>query len=194
VRPENITAWVGGFESGPVQFLLVVAGYVLGGFMMLPVTVMVAATSIAFGPWTGFAYSLTGAVTSALAAYGVGQVLGRDVVRRLAGARINRISRSLARRGVVAVIAIRMVPVAPFTVVNIAAGASHIRFGDFVIGTVIGLLPGVVVLTLLATSLLEAVTAPSVEDLLLLLGAVAVAGLAALVARRWLKGHRGEVA
>jgi phosphatidylserine/phosphatidylglycerophosphate/cardiolipin synthase-like enzyme/uncharacterized membrane protein YdjX (TVP38/TMEM64 family) len=194
VRPENITAWVGAFESGPVQFLLVVAGYVVGGFMMLPVTVMVAATSIAFGPWTGFAYSLTGAVVSALAAYGVGQALGRDVVRRLAGARINRISRSLARRGVVAVIAIRMVPVAPFTVVNIAAGASHIRFGDFVIGTVLGLLPGVVVLTLLATSLLEAVTAPSVEDLLLLLGAVAIAGLAALVARRWLKGHRGEVA
>ena len=194
VSPETITAWLGGLGRGPLQMLLVVAGFVLGGFLMLPVTVMVAATAVAFGPWIGFAYSMTGAIASALAAYAVGQVVGRDAVRRLAGARVNRISKSLARRGVVAVVAIRMVPVAPFTVVNIAAGASHIRFGDFVIGTILGMLPGVIVLTLLATSLLGAVMTPSLKDVAMLLAAVAVAAIAAVVARKWLKGQRKEVA
>ena len=50
------------------------------------------------------------------------------------------------KRGLLAVVTFRLLPVAPFTLVNLAAGASGIRFADFLVGTVIGLLPGLVLL------------------------------------------------
>jgi uncharacterized membrane protein YdjX (TVP38/TMEM64 family) len=43
---------------------------------------------------------------------------------------------------VLAVIVIRMLPIAPFAIVNMIAGASHLRIKDFVLGTMLGMLPG----------------------------------------------------
>ena len=80
-------------------------------------------------------------MASALAAYGLGSLLGRQKLNRLAGSSLNRLSRRLARQGVLVVAMMRIVPVAPFTVVNLAAGASHIGLRDFLIGTVFGMTP-----------------------------------------------------
>ena len=40
--------------------------------------------------------------------------------------------------------AVRLVPVAPFTIVNLLAGAGHVRFRDFMIGTAVGMTPGII--------------------------------------------------
>jgi uncharacterized membrane protein YdjX (TVP38/TMEM64 family) len=66
------------------------------------------------------------------------------------------------------------VPVAPFTVVNLVAGASDIRFRDFLVGTIIGLLPGLIALTLLGYQISELLTEPSALQLAILAGAVAI--------------------
>jgi uncharacterized membrane protein YdjX (TVP38/TMEM64 family) len=58
---------------------------------------------------------------------------------------LNDLSRRLGERGLLAIVFARVVPVGPFSVVNIVAGASHIGWRDFLLGTVIGLLPGVTV-------------------------------------------------
>jgi phospholipase D1/2 len=50
---------------------------------------------------------------------------------------------------VLAVAAIRLVPIAPFTLVNLIAGASKIRFADYLLGTVIGMAPGLVLMSAL---------------------------------------------
>ena len=78
-----------------------------------------------------------GALLSGFVTYSIGRHLGRDTVRRLAGARLNQISRKLAERGLLAVVLVRMVPVAPYSVVNMVAGASHIRLRDFMLGTLL---------------------------------------------------------
>jgi uncharacterized membrane protein YdjX (TVP38/TMEM64 family) len=43
-------------------------------------------------------------------------------------------------------ITVRIVPVAPFTVINIVAGASHIKFRDYFWGTLLGMFPGILAL------------------------------------------------
>lgn len=166
--------------------------FVAGSIVFLPVTALVLHASLLYGPWTGFVTAMAGGVAAASATYGLGRVAGRDLVRRLAGRRLNRISRSLARRGVLAVIAVRLVPIAPFTAVNMVAGASHIRFRDFLLGTALGMAPGVVALTLLGDRLGAALRDPTPTSLVVL-GAVAigaVAGLAAL--SRWLARRSGR--
>jgi uncharacterized membrane protein YdjX (TVP38/TMEM64 family) len=49
-----------------------------------------------------------------------------------------------------AVIAFRIVPVAPFSVINLIAGVSEIRLRDFALGTFIGMLPGSIAIAFLA--------------------------------------------
>jgi uncharacterized membrane protein YdjX (TVP38/TMEM64 family) len=96
--------------------------------------------------------------------------------------------------------AVRLFPVAPFTVVNMVAGTSHIRLRDFTFGTLLGMVPGVLAITVFERSLEQAVAEPATGNFLLL-GAVlvAVVGLAWGV-RRWLsrmkppeEGGRGGI-
>ena len=55
---------------------------------------------------------------------------------------------------------VRVVPVAPFTMVNLVAGASHIKFRDFVLGSLFGLLPGIFAITVLENRLEEVIQEP----------------------------------
>ena len=106
-------------------------------------------------------------------------MLGRDTVRRLMGTRISRLSVRVARRGVIAMIIVRTLPLAPYGVVNIVAGASHIRWRDYLIGTAIGMLPGIFLTTTFADHLVMAIRHPSAQTLgILLIIVLLLAGLA----------------
>jgi phospholipase D1/2 len=100
---------------------------------------------------------------------------------------VNRLSQRIAARGIVAMMVIRVLPVAPFSVVNVVAGASHIRFRDFVIGTLLGMLPGIVMTVTFVHHLAEAVRRPSAGTVAVLVAVVAVIIAAALGLRRVLR-------
>ena len=67
-----------------------------------------------------------------------------------------------------AVIAARMLPVGNFSLINITAGALGIRFRDYVIGNAIGLLPGVLALTVFADRIGATVRHPHADNLIVL--------------------------
>ena len=90
-----------------------------------------------------------GSIASAILMYAVGAWLGRRALQSLFSPRLNRIREVIDRRGIVAIAAVRLVPVAPFTVVNMLAGACHIRLADYLIGTTLGLLPGLMLMSAL---------------------------------------------
>jgi phosphatidylserine/phosphatidylglycerophosphate/cardiolipin synthase-like enzyme/uncharacterized membrane protein YdjX (TVP38/TMEM64 family) len=156
---------------GPVA---VIAAFLVGGLVLFPVTILIAATAAAFGPLLGFGIAAVGILLSAIATYFIGGAVGKNSLREVLGPRLNRIRERVRRKGVLAVASIRMVPLAPFTVINLAAGASDIRFFDFVLGTVIGMLPGLTVLALLGHEVSELLTHPSAMQLALVGGAVLV--------------------
>jgi phospholipase D1/2 len=148
---------------------------------MLPVMLLIAVSGIVFGPFLGALYAIAGSMASATVAYGIGWWLGRDVVGRMLGPRINRLSRRIAKRGILAVIVVRIVPIAPFTVVNVVAGASHIRFRDYLIGTLLGMTPGIVVTVTFVHNLAEVVRKPSAWTI-----GILAAVVAALIGFGWL--------
>jgi phospholipase D1/2 len=89
------------------------------------------------------------------------------VLRNWMGPRLTRIRERIVRQGVLAIAAIRMVPIAPFTLVNMVAGASGIRLFDYVAGTMLGLLPGLIVMSALGTQIARIIAAPSAIELAL---------------------------
>jgi uncharacterized membrane protein YdjX (TVP38/TMEM64 family) len=105
----------------------------------------------------------------AAATYAVGRRLGPAPLRRLLGPRINRIGREVNRKGIVAVAIVRLVPIAPFTLVNLVAGAMRIRFLDYMVGTALGLLPGLVLVSTLGDRLVRILDGPTLAEVLGLL-------------------------
>lgn len=187
---QTLKDWGELLRRTPLAPLLVVAAFVAGGLILFPVTVLILVTALTFTPVRAFMYALSGAMVSALTVYWLGRLFGRETVRRLAGGRLNRLSRWLGRRGLVAVMAVRLLPVAPFTVVNLVAGASHIRLRDFFLGTLLGLAPGVLAITLFEKSLERVVEEPHGGNFLLLAGALAAVAAFIWLIRRWLRRKR----
>jgi len=182
------------FSELPGAPLLVVAAFVLAGLVAFPVTLLIMLTVLSFGALTGFASALAGSLASALTGYGLGVLLGRHTVRRLAGGRLNRISKRLARRGLLAVVLSRVLPIAPFSIVNLVGGASHVSLRDFALGTLIGMTPGIAAVTLFTDRIRAMLENPTWENGLTLTLVFAAIALAGYVLVGWLKRRSGDVA
>lgn len=173
-----------GQNFGPVA---AIAGVTLGCTIGVPLTFLSMVSIVAFGPNNGALYLLTGACLGSAISYGIGHRLGSEAIKGLAGERVNDISTRLGRKGIVAGFTMRMIPVAPFAVLNMIAGSSHIRLWEFLLGSTLGMLPGTLLMATFVDTLLAAVQTPSIVSLLLamLMLALILGGLWA--ARRWLK-------
>ncbi|NIL63587.1 TVP38/TMEM64 family protein [Salinispora arenicola] len=157
--------------TGPWAPLLFTVGYALGTVLLVPGVLLTAAAGALFGVVGGSVVVLVGATVGAVASFLLGRLLGRPAVERLVGGRLQRLDRFLARRGLVAVIGLRLVPLVPFALLNYGSGVTAVRLRDYALGSAIGMIPGIVAYTAVGGSL----TDPTSPQFLL-----AVAGLAAL--------------
>jgi len=167
----------------PAASLLVLGAYVGGALVLFPITAMLAATALVFEPARAIPYSLGGALAGAMVTYGIGRLVGRYRGRWLSGPRLSHVRSQLQRRGMLAIVAARLLPVGNFSIINMLAGALGIRFRDYMLGNVLGLLPGIVALTLFAQRLGSTIRNPHPRNV-----AVLVALVAAIVAAfAWLR-------
>lgn len=188
---DNLTDWAAGLQNSLWGPIVALSSFVVGSILAFPITVLIVVSSLVFGPVFGFVYALVGTAAGAALTYGIGHWLGRDTVRRLGGARLNRLSRQMAQRGIITVAIVRMVPIAPFTVVNMVAGASHIRFRDFMLGTLLGMGPGMLGLTVFADGVFRAFRNPQPTTIAWVV-AISVALIAAILGLRWWLNNREE--
>lgn len=173
------------YGASPLGAAIVLATFVLASLVLVPITLLITATAATMGPIAGFAYALLGSVAAAGATFLIGRLLGRERVRRLAGRRVNAVMRRVAGHGILAVALLRLVPIAPFSVVNVVAGVSEIRLRDFLAGSALGLLPGIAFATLFGHQLGALLRRPDATGLALLLGCIVVIVVAGAALRRW---------
>jgi phospholipase D1/2 len=184
---ERLASAMAMFESPWVRFLAAALVIGVATMLMVPLTPLVVASALLLGPWLGFASSMAGALLSAAGGFVAGERMGGQLLARYSESGIHRLSKRLSDRGILAVAVLRMVPVAPYTVVNIVAGASHLQLARYMLGTAIGMVPGIGALSWFSGSLYEAFTEPSAQSIGVLLGATAFIGLGVWLLRRMLK-------
>ena len=138
-----------------------ICGLTLALTLAVPLMFLTLVALAAYGPLGGSVCVMTGALLGAAASYGVGMLLGREVIEHLGGPRVNLLSRRLGERGLLAVIAVRLVPIAPFAVVNMVAGASHIRLRDLLLGTAIGITPATLAVAVFVEQITAALRSPT---------------------------------
>lgn len=183
---SRITGWarrVGDQWWAPLSTML---AYTPAAFTMFPRPLITLFAVIAFGPLAGFAYAMLGIELAAWVTFITGRKLNRNTVRRIAGAKLNDILQVLRRRGLLAMTALRLVPLAPFAVEGVVAGAVRVKLSDFLIGTALGMLPGTLTSTVFGDQLQVWLEDPSRINYWLIALVLAVLGIATWLVRRWL--------
>ena len=165
---EDVEALIHSIREAWWAPIAVFAIFTIVGLTGFPQFMLMAAVVVIFGPMVGFFYAWLATVFSSYVGFMVGHFMGHKVVRKYGGERMNRVSQMLGENGIFASILVRVIPTAPFAVVNLVAGASHINFMHFAIGTVIGVIPKAALLAYVGASFFDFVTSGDPVDLLIL--------------------------
>jgi phospholipase D1/2 len=185
--PSEISAWAEPHRHAWYAPLMVMLTFIVLG--LAPVLLLIGITGIAFGPLLGPIYAMAGCLASASFSFALGRWLGLDRVARLGGERVIAVTRALKRNGTLAVFFVRKVP-APFMLVNVIIGASPVRYGDFILGTVLGMGAIVIALAGFGSQLTLALRSPSPAHVLSAVAIVSVPLMLAWFINRALRRAR----
>ena len=187
---HRVVQWLDSFGNSPLAPLALLLAYLIGGVVFVPVNLLIAATVLVFGPWLGILYALIGSVLDAWLLYEIGRRIPASGLRDRIERATQRLRGKLARHGVLAVTLVRIVPVAPYSAVNLAAGALRIPRRDYLLGTAFGMLPGIVFNAVFIDRVVAALEHPNSSSYaLLILVAALIVVLAALIRRRVARAH-----
>jgi uncharacterized membrane protein YdjX (TVP38/TMEM64 family) len=184
--------WLRESADSPWGLPATILVFTLAAFVGAPQFVLIAGAVVAFGPVRGFAFSWIATMVSAVVDFELARAFGAGLLRRYGGDAVNRLSRMVGRSGFWSSLAVRIVPSAPFIVVNMAAGVSHMTRGAFLAGTALGIIPKGVLVAFLGGSIMTFSEGGEIT-LALALGGVALGWLLAVVwARRALRARAPE--
>jgi len=173
-----------GAFAGPASVIL---GAVLLA-VLVPRTAVSLGCGALFGPLAGAGYALAAAALGALLTFTIGRTMGQGRVARRAGPKLARFDRWLHRRGLLAVIVVRLLPLAPFGLIGYAYGATSVRRWHYLVGTTIAAAPSAACYAAVGA----AVVAPSGIRLVTVIPALIGVALCAGAAGYWRRhGRRG---
>lgn len=165
--------------------------FLLASVTGVSLNVLLVAAALVFNPWMVFGTAVIGAHAGANVAFLAGKLWGQKLVKRFGGDRVAGLSRKLGERGVFSVALLRLLPIAPFPVVNVVAGSSHMSARIFNLGSILGMAPGMFVVVLLAELTKDAVREPNAVNVVSLLVLVLFFLGAVVFARRAIR-KRGK--
>jgi len=187
----TVQAWLRA-APGPWSLPVAVLAFAVLAFAGVPQIMLIAAAVVAFGPLTGFAYSWVGTMVSSLVGFFLGRIAGAKTLERFSGDGIRRFVELVGRNGFFASFIVRLVPSAPFIVVNMAAGVTPMRVLDFTLGTAFGIVPKIVLTAFAGNSIIRLMKGEIGKDALWLVIIAAVWVAIGLVARAWLRSREKE--
>ena len=189
VTRENASQLADWFSERWWAPFLVVLAYTPASFIMFPRWIITMTAVLAFGPWHGLVYAFAGVIIAGIATFLPGRMVSRDTIRRLAGRRLKPLTHFMERKGLIAVTIMRLLPIAPFPIVNLVMGAMRVKLWHFVVGTIIGMMPGMLAATVLSEQLAAALEDPTRVNFWLIGAAVLVIVAVGFFGQRYMRRH-----
>jgi phospholipase D1/2 len=188
LQPDHVAkslAWAQ--ESAWAPYLFVLA-YPVAGLIVFPVMLMSAIVACLFPPPEAMAISFSGFLLSAALLHRIGAIFAANV-RAMMGTAMRRVDALMDNQGITTIAAIRMLPIAPFTVVNLAAGALGVRFFEYMAGTALGLAPGMIMLCLFGHQARQMWRHPTPSRIGMGIGFLLLWVAMSFTLQRWAKRH-----
>jgi len=165
-------------EAGPWAPLLFVGLQAVLCVTPFPRTVFTVAAGALFGALWGTVLTVLATTLAGLLAYALVRATGGRLVRRyVRGSAVHWTRRRLDHHGTLAVTSLRLVPIVPFAALNYVCGLSSVRFLPYLVGTVVGVLPGTIAIVVLG----DAVTGRPAPLTIVISAVCGLVGLAGIV-------------
>ncbi len=132
---------------------LAIVIFTVSAFLGVPQFLLIAACVTVFSPWEGGVYAILSTLVSASLGFWLARLLGKTFLPHGGGEGFQRLSGFIGKHGFWASLFVRLVPSAPFIVINMAAGMCQIRYISFFLGTALGILPKTVLIAVFGGSL-----------------------------------------
>ncbi|MDZ7883642.1 MAG: TVP38/TMEM64 family protein [Mycobacterium sp.] len=145
--PESIRSRVS--EAGWWGIAGFVVVYAVLSATPFPASTLTIASGLLFGLAVGATVVVFAATVGAYLAYWMARAVGRGHVAGSEWGKLRKLDAMLGRRGLMSVLIVRLIPLFPFSLVNYAAGVSAVGQRDYVLGTVVGIVPGTIGFTAL---------------------------------------------
>ncbi len=188
---RTLEGWLAAAQ-GPWSLPVAVAAFAALAFVGTPQIVLIAAAVVAFGPQDGALYSWIGTMASSLVGFYIGRAAGARTLARFSGEGVQRFMRLVGQNGFLASLIVRLVPSAPFIVVNMAAGVTPMRARDFVAGTGIGIVPKIALTAYAGASIVQLMKGEIAGHWMELVAIAAIWLAIGWFARRWLQRRGGR--
>ena len=145
---EEIKAWVLG--HGAWAAVIYVATFVILPIFFFPVPVIVLAGGTIFGLFKGSLYTMIGVLINTPIMYFIGRFLLKDFVHKFVNNHMSAKLRSAlesTNQKVLSLVLfiIRLSPIFSYNLVNYISGVTEINFQPYILTTIAGVLPGVIV-------------------------------------------------
>lgn len=200
----ELQAWVD--QNRRWSMLAMTVVLVVGILVMFPSSLLMMLSGFLFGVIKGFLVVWIATFFASTAAFLIARKLARPLVARRIASKPSfmAIDRAIRRKGFFVVLLTRLIMVLPFPALNYSHGLTDVRLRDYVLGTMIGMVPGIFLFVFLGT--LASNVADIVGGRLVLeggqlaaviagaAGVVLVAALIVMVARRALKEELARAA
>jgi uncharacterized membrane protein YdjX (TVP38/TMEM64 family) len=129
---------------GPTIFILI---YGISCVIALPGLVLTLAGGAIFGTFLGTIYNIIASNIGASLAFFLARFLGQEFVASfLKGGKLASFDDKMAKNGFKTIFRLRLIPVIPFNGLNFGAGFSHIKYRDYLLGSMLGMLPATFIL------------------------------------------------
>lgn len=136
--------------------LVYIIAYVLNTISIVPpIAPLSLAAGLAFGAVRGAVYLMVAALIGTSATFMISRFFGRGLVEKFLKGKFNNLNEKLQNNGFVTVLFFRLVPLVPYEVLNYVSGLSKIKFKDYFLATLLGLVPGVIISAFFGGSLGE---------------------------------------
>jgi phosphatidylserine/phosphatidylglycerophosphate/cardiolipin synthase-like enzyme/uncharacterized membrane protein YdjX (TVP38/TMEM64 family) len=178
IDQESVERFFQSLNQSPWMLPLLFSVFFLAGLTGVSINLLLVSATLVISPWAAFGCGFSASLLSAIAAFYIGKFGGQPIVEKLFQDRLDQLSQKIQDRGILSIAILRLVPIAPFVVVNLVAGLSKMKLRTFVAGSCLGMLPGMIGVVFVTHQAKNAYTAPSWQTwLYLALGAIALLGL-----------------
>ena len=172
---ERVREFLEVARDTPWAVFLVCAIYVVSGAVLFPITVLNISVAMVFGPFWGILYGLAGSLLSAFVYFYFGRfICHRGLHKVTQRPLIRKLDDKICESGTLGITVLRLAPLAPYTVFNIAAGISSVGLATYMTATLLALTPGAIARGLIGDSLMQIFLDPSLETGLYLAGGLAL--------------------
>ena len=134
----------------PIVYIII---YIIRPLIFFPTSILTPLSAVVFGPFLGWVYTFVGENIAASVAFLVARYFGGDLLSQFK--KLKLIDKELQEHGLRTVIFLRLVPLFPFDAVNFGLGLTSVPFRKYLIGTAVGVLPGLTAYIFLGASLLS---------------------------------------